>query len=305
MHGHPVIKPNAIKRSVGERVFEVVNLLVMAFLVVIFIAPFWHTLMYSLSDTVYKPTTGFYFWLRGFDISAYKVLITHPTTLVLSGFRVSTIVTAASVLWGTLLTAMTAYPLTKRYLDGNRLLTFLVFFTMLFSGGMIPSYLLVKNLKLMNTYWALILPVLVSGYNVFLMMNFFRNLPDEVEESAFIDGASHLTVFWRIVLPLSKPVLATIALFTAVGRWNDYFSSVMYIQDSRMWSLGQVLRNMVMSDFFKSATAQVASSYTDIGLTTVKVRYATIIISAVPMLIIYPFAQRYFITGIMIGSVKG
>jgi putative aldouronate transport system permease protein len=126
-----------------------------------------------------------------------------------------------------------------------------------------------------------------------------------VEESAFIDGASHLTVFFRIVLPLSKPVLATIALFTAVSRWNDYFSSVMYIQDSRMWALGQVLRNMVMSDFFRSSTAQLSTTFTDIGMTTVKIRYATIIISAIPMLMIYPFAQRYFITGLMIGSVKG
>lgn len=180
----------------------------------------------------------------------------------------------------------------------------LILFTMLFSGGMIPGYLLIKNMYLIDNRWSLILPGLISAYNVIIMRSFFSTIPESLEESARLDGANDVTIFWKIVLPLSKASIATIALFTAVGYWNDYFSSVLYINTKSRWALQAVLRYMLTNtnQAMQSAGVTVAAS-TNVTAATIKA--ASVVVATVPILCVYPFVQKYFVKGVMIGGVKG
>lgn len=175
---------------------------------------------------------------------------------------------------------------------------------MLFNGGMIPTYLVIKNLKLIDTLGALILPTALGAWNIFIMRNFFAGIPESLEESARIDGASDLRIFFTIILPLSKAVLATIALFISVQYWNDYFSTILYINSRNLWSLQAVLREIIMSTEQAMQRSGIAVTHSS-TITTQGVISANIIIATVPILLVYPFAQKYFIKGVMIGSVKG
>jgi len=205
---------------------------------------------------------------------------------------------------GTFFTATTAYGLSKKYLPFGRIMNLLVLFTMLFSGGMIPGYLLIKDLHMLDTYWALILPGLISAYNVIIMRSFFLSIPDSLEESAKIDGATEVTIFLRIILPLSKATIATIALFMAVGYWNDYFSTVLYINTKEKWALQAVLRNLLTntSAAMESAGVKVMA---EANITAKTIQCASVVIATVPILCVYPFVQKYFVKGVMIGGVKG
>jgi putative aldouronate transport system permease protein len=180
----------------------------------------------------------------------------------------------------------------------------LILFTMLFNGGMIPNYLLIKNLHLVDNRLALILPGLISAYNVIIMKTFFLSIPDSLEESARIDGANDVSIFVRIILPLSKASLATIALFMAVGYWNDYFSSVLYINSGSRWALQSVLRFMLTNT--QQALAQAGVSVVAVTNTTAgSIKAASIVVATVPILVVYPFVQKHFVKGVMIGGVKG
>lgn len=190
--------------------------------------PFWHEIMLSFSSLEASMKGGIFLWPKGFNLDTYKSVFKNPN--IYTGFRTTIIVTIAGTALGTLLTAMTAYPLSKSRLRGGKVLMTLVLFTMIFSAGMIPSFLLIQNIGLMDNILALILPGLVSAYNCIIMKSFFLSIPESLEESARIDGATDLRIFFSIILPLSKATIATIALFTAVGYWNDYFSTVLYIR---------------------------------------------------------------------------
>lgn len=195
-----------------------------------------------------------------------------------------------------------AYPLAKRHVKGRNLLLNLVIFSMLFSGGMIPTYIVVKSLGLLDSYWALILPMAINPFNLIIIKNFFQQLPRELEESAKIDGCSEIGVFWRIALPLSKPVIATFALFYAVGIWNDFFHALLYINDSAKWPLQMVLRQVTILSDLTAANGDMVQN-------TVPpeqgIKLAVIVIATIPILAVYPFLQKHFAKGILIGSVKG
>lgn len=197
-----------------------------------------------------------------------------------------------------------AYPLSKKDLPFGKTMSLLVLFTMLFSGGMIPGYLLMKDLNLIDNRWSLILPGLISAYNVIIMKSNFAAIPESLEESARLDGANDVTIFWKIIMPLSKATVATIALFTAVGYWNDYFSSVLYINSKEKWALQAVLRYMLTNtnQAMQSAGVTVAAA-TNVTAATIKA--ASVVVATVPILCVYPFVQKYFVKGVMIGGVKG
>ncbi|HZH60191.1 MAG TPA: carbohydrate ABC transporter permease [Metabacillus sp.] len=286
----------------GERIFLICNYIFMSLLVVIMIFPFWYLIMGSLSDAKLAAGGGLFLLPAGFSLDSYTAILQNNSFL--SGFKTTVITTLAGTFIGTFFTATTAYAISKKRLRGAKLFSFLILFTMLFNGGLIPNYLLVKELGMMNTLWALILPNAISAFNIFVMTSFFRGIPDTLEEAAKIDGANDLTIFFRIVLPLSKPVLATIGLFIAVFYWNDFFSTVLYITDKENWQLQAVLRDLI------SNTSQVLqSSGTTIGfqknISESTVRMAAIIVSTIPILIVYPFLQKHFAKGAMIGSIKG
>ncbi|WP_424768809.1 carbohydrate ABC transporter permease [Paenibacillus sp. sgz302251] len=288
--------------TMGEKVFSVVNYLFFIVLILVMIYPFWYMIMGSLSDPVYVADGGFFLKPAGFSLSAYEAVLKNVS--ILTGFRVTLISTIGGTVIGTFLTATTAYAISKKRLRGRMFFAFLVLFTMMFNGGLIPSYLLIKELNMIDTYWALILPSAIGAWNIFVMQSFFRGIPDELEEAAKIDGASDLTVFFRIVLPLSKPVLATIGLFIAVWYWNDFFSSVLYVSEKDMWQLQMVLKDLISNTSNAIAQAGISISYqSEVNEFTIKM--ASIIISSIPILLVYPFLQKHFVKGALVGSVKG
>ncbi len=291
-------KSNKIQTSL----FPVLDYVFFTVLCLIMVYPFWHVAMESLSSTSAALRGGVFLYPKGFTLGTYQSVFKNPN--IFSGFRTSILVTVTGSLAGTLLTAMTAYPLSKSRLRGGKVMMMLVLFTMIFSAGMIPNFLLIKNLGIYDTRWALILPGLISAYNCVLMKNFFYSIPESLEESAKIDGANDVQVFFRIVLPLSKATIATIILFNAVGYWNDYMSTVLYVQALDKWSLQAVLRQMLTNTQQAMEQAGVdvlAQSNTN----AVTIKAASIVVTTLPILVVYPFVQKYFVKGVMIGGVKG
>lgn len=294
----------AIKESRGERTFHVVNIIIMVTLIIFMIYPFWYVVMYSLSTPHLAVSGGAFIKPKGFTIDAYKMVMRNRS--ILSGLKTSFIVTAGGAGIGTLIAAMTAYPLSKKDMPGRKIFTYMFLVTMFFGGGLVPEYILLKKLHMLDTYWSLFLPGCVSVWNILVIKNFYKGIPDSLEESAKIDGASDLVVFFRIIMPLSKPILATISLFLAVGFWNDFFASIMYIFDKDKWSLQAVLREII-TNTQEAMTRQGITvrneNAADVSQKTLTM--ATIMVSTIPILIVYPFVQKYFVKGTMVGSVKG
>jgi len=218
-------------------------------------------------------------------------------------FAISVIVTVVGTLLSIFVTAITAYPLSKRHLPGISIIMVLFVFTMLFNGGLIPNYLLIRELNLINSLWSLILPAMISVFNMLIIKSYYEALPEALEESARIDGAKTYMILFRIILPLCMPVLATIALFYAVGFWNDYFSPMLYINDPSLKTLQLHLRDVVMENDTANALNKSADDL--MNMTPESIRAATVVASTVPILLVYPFLQKYFIKGVLIGSVKG
>ncbi len=285
-----------------KNIYDYIIIFILVLISLVMLYPFWHEMMYSFSDPVDAATGGMFLLPRGFNLKSYWSVLRNKS--VWTGFRVSVIVTLTGTVAGVMLSAMLAYPLSKKRMPGRNVLISLIFFTMLFGGGMIPNYLLAKKLKLIDSYGALILPGLLSAWNIFIMKNAFAGIPASLEESARIDGANDLTIFFHIVLPLSKAVLATIALFTAVGYWNDYFSTILYIVSKDRWSLQAVLRE-ILSNAQSAMSASGISVRAEEAISSETVKAATVMVATVPILLVYPFVQKYFIKGVMIGSVKG
>ena len=238
-------------------------------------------------------------WPIGFSLDTLKYVVTSKQFL--NSFSVSVLVTVAGTFLALSMTAIAAYPLSKKHLWGIKPIIVIYIFTMMFNGGLVPNYLLIRTLKLNNTLWALILPGMINVHNMLIIKNYYESLPDSVEESAKIDGASNIAILFKIVMPLSLPVFATIALFIAVALWNDYFGPLIYINSPNLKTLQLYLRDVVTN-----VADETAKSVDDaMNLPTEGVRAATIIASTVPILCVYPFIQKHFVKGIMIGSVKG
>lgn len=237
----------------------------------------------------------------GFQLDTLKEVIS--SSMFIRAFCVSIGVTVVGTAISILMTALTAYPLSKRNLPGISFIMVLFIFTMLFNGGLIPNYLLMRQLHLINNLWVLILPGMISVFNMLVIKSYYESLPEALEESARIDGAKTYTILFRIILPLSMPIIATIALFYAVGFWNDYFGPMIYINDTALKTLQLYLQDVVMD---ASAANAVNKSVDDLmNMSPEGIRAATVVASTVPILFVYPFLQKYFIKGVLIGSVKG
>lgn len=291
-----------VNQTRGEKIFDICNYIFLILLMVVMLYPFWYILMGSFSDAVQAEQGGFFLIPAGFSLKAYQAVFNNSA--LFSGFKTTLITVIVGVAIGVFFSAGMAYALSKQKLRGQLLLSFFVLFTMLFNGGMVPTYLLVKNLNLLDTYWALILPNAIGAWNIFVMLGFFRGIPNELEESAKVDGANDLSVFFRIVLPISKPVLVTIGLFTAVMYWDDFFSTILYITDKSKWQLQTVLNDIITNTADVMAKQGVSVSY-EPNISTFTVQMASIIVVTIPILLVYPFVQKHFVKGVMIGSVKG
>ena len=241
-----------------------------------------------------------YLWPVEFSMEGYKMLVQNSQ--ILNGFKNSIIYMGLGVLLNMSLTMLLAFPLSRKELPGRNLITVFVAVTMYVSGGLIPTFLLVSKLELVDTLWGLILPTAISTTNMIIMRTYFNStIPEELREAAFLDGCSYTKYFLRIVIPLSAPILAVIALYYAVDSWNTYFNALIYLRSTEKANLQLVLRDILLANQVSSGDGSYAEN-SKLGVT---IKYAVIVVSCVPMLIVYPFVQRYFTKGVMIGSIKG
>ncbi len=276
-----------------------INYTLLTLLVAVCVYPFLNVVAYSLSSNRAVLSGSITFYPIDFQLDAYKEIIYRGQIWV--SIRVTAIVTLLGTGIGLLLTVLAAYALSKKKLKGRTWITGLILFTMYFSGGIIPTFMVVKNLGLYDRLGALFIPSAVSVFNFIVMRTFFRELPDSLEEAAYLDGAGDITILTRIVLPLSLPILATIGLFYAVGYWNDYFSALLYIQTPDKFTLQLRLRNLLFAEELGATGAEGLGQ----AVMAEALKMTCIVVGTIPILAVYPWLQKYFVKGVMLGSVKG
>ncbi|OWA36960.1 ABC transporter permease [Saccharibacillus sp. O16] len=293
-------KPKSMKGDMDSRVFDTVNMTLLLLFAVAILVPLWNVLVSSFSSGQALAEGGFVFWPTELSLENYRAVFRDAS--IWQAFFISVSKTALGVVTHVFFCAMVAYGLSKKNLRGRKLYVAMGVITMFFSGGMIPTYLLIKSLGLLNTFWVYIIPALFSYYDVVILMNFFRNVPDALEESAKIDGAGDWRIFLSLFIPLSMPALATIALFNGVGQWNDFMTTKLYVTDQSLYPLQMMLYDIIVQS--QTQSMQNIGGSVVIETTTKGVQLATIVITTLPILVIYPLLQRYFISGMMLGAVK-
>ena len=297
-----VKRSNRIRRSTGSKVFDVFNVLLMLLFLLVTLYPFWYVVIVSLSDGKAVLSGLVQLLPVNITLDTYRVVLRDSN--IITGFMNTVLYAVTGTCVNLVMTSLCAYPLSRPVLPGKKIVMRIIVFTMFFSGGMIPSYLVINQLGMIDTIWAMIIPGAISTYNMIVMRTFFMGIPESLHESAALDGANDLQILVRIVLPLSKSIMATMLLFYAVGHWNAYLNALLYLNKKAMFPLQSILRNMVVDGQFTEAQTQVGSvsSFTVIETT---MKYATIVVSTLPIIMIYPFVQKYFVKGVMIGSLKG
>lgn len=284
-----------------DKVFKIVTISVVVIIAACCLFPFLHILAISFSNKTSVIRGDVLLWPVNFDLSAYKAVFTNKGLMDSMWF--SLLLTAVYTVFALAMTILCAYPLSRPGLKFKSPILLYILFTMYFSGGMIPSYLNIKSLGLLDTFWVLVFPTVLSTYNMILMKSFFQSMPRELEESAYVDGANDLVVLIKIVLPLSKAMLATIALFYAVSRWNGFMDAILYINDESMYTIQLRLRQLIQSSQVSSMMEEIPEMKDDLVAETIKA--GCMVFSMIPVMIIYPWLQKYFVKGVMIGSVKG
>ena len=292
-----------IKRSKAEQAFNIYNIILMFVLMVVTLYPLLYVLFASLSDaSKLMQHSGLLFKPLGLNLSSYKIVIQDRQ--ILSGYMNTIIVVVAGVLISMVLTILGAYTLSRKNLYWGKMISMIVIIPMFFSGGLIPFYLLVKNLGMLDSLWALILPTALSTYNMMIMRTALAGVPKALEEAAEIDGANPLVVLFRILIPLTIPTIAVLILYYAVANWNSWFNAMLFLPKAKeKWPLQLVLRNLLIQNQTDDLTSGVAAA--DKFSVSETIKYATIIVSTLPILCLYPFLQKYFLKGVMVGSVKG
>lgn len=289
-----------IKRSAGDRAFDWINYLFLALFSLTILFPFWNLFVQSVSSSDSGVVDALQMWPKKFSAFNYKYVLANK--YIWTGYRETLIRTIAGTALSVTLTAMGAYVLSKKKLPNRNFWTTVVLIPMFFSGGMIPSYLWMVNLHLIDNRLVLILPGLISSYNLIIMRNFFMSVPEGLEESAMIDGAGSIRIFFSIVLPISKAVLATVALWVMVGHWNAWFDATIYIRDANKLPLQVVLRRILM----EGTQQMMDMNSTDTNhVTPDTLKAATTFVCMLPIMCVYPFVQKYFVKGVIIGSLKG
>ena len=286
----------------GERTFETINLIVLILIGALMLFPFLNMAAKSFSSENAILTGKVLFWPVGFQTGTYKYVIRQAQFW--NSFKVSVMITLMGTAGAMIISCLTAYPLSKTWLYGRKPLLLLFVFTMLFGGGMVPSYLLMRSLGLINTIWVLFVPAMLSVYNMILLKNFFEDIPDSIEESAELDGAGSLRILVSIVLPMSLPAIATIGLFYAVGFWDNYMSGLLYITKPELKPLQQYLYEIVTESINVDKEMSM-DAQENAALNTDAIRSATIMLACVPIMCVYPFLQKYFVKGMRVGLVKG
>jgi putative aldouronate transport system permease protein len=290
------------KPTIGEHTFDVFNIVLLTVLSLLFLIPFLAVLSTSFISAEESMRRGAFVLIpQKLDFGAYEMLLKRGM-IIYNAYKVTLFRITVGTFLNLLFTATLAYGLSRRTLPGRNTLVLIIFLTMIFHGGLIPSYMLIDKLGLKDTLWVLVIPGLISAWNLFIMRNFFLTLPEELEESAIIDGATPAMILWKIVVPLSMPAIATIGLFYAVHHWNDWFGASIYINSQSKLPIQVVMRNILLSGLIQDET-QV--EYIRDPPPAASLKSAVVIISTLPILFVYPFIQKYFVKGVLVGSIKG
>ena len=300
-------KKNKIKQSLGDRIIQGFIILVILALCLVIILPCINVLALSLNDGADAAKGGVYFFPRAFTLENFKQVFSDGS--IMKAYKYTILRVVIGTLLTLIVTSLAAFALKEKDLPGVKVITILITFTLLFGGGMIPTYVQYKNLHLINNFWVYVVPSLVSVTYLLMMRAYFEGIPASLEESAKLDGCGYFGIYGRIILPLSKPVIAVIGLYTAVNHWNDWFSGAFYMTSNEKWPVQTVLQQMLaramsasQKDITSVAQALVQGAST---VTSDSLKMAAVVITTVPILLIYPFVQKYFASGIMIGAVKG
>lgn len=290
--------------SYSDKIFDVVNMLLMVVLVVVFAWPLWFVLISSFSDPFEVTMGNVLLFPKGLTLDSYKAMMKYSQ--ILTGYANSLYYTVVGTGINMVLSICCAYPISRKDFPLRKPLLLMFLFTMYFSGGMIPTYLVVKQVGILNTRWAMMLPGAISVYNCLVMRNYFMNsILGELEEAAVLDGANAAQYLQKVVLPLSKPVLAVIGLYYAVGHWNAYYAALLYLQDLDLYPLQSILRNIMSATQMINDPSLSAEEIDAMVRLEMTMKYSVIVAAAFPMLCLYPFIQKYFVKGVMVGAVKG
>ena len=280
--------------------FDFVNISILLLISIITLYPIWHVIVRSLLPYDEAVKNAIVIFPKKITFDAYKYVLSSNE--LIRGFGIAAFTTVCTTVYNLTMTSMAGFALSKRDLPYRKLIFYIAVFTMFFGGGLIPTYLQIKRLHLIDNLLVLILPSGISAYNLIIMKSFMEELPEEIQEAATIDGAGYGTIFFKIVLPLSKPVLATIALFVAVGTWNSWYNAMLYLNDRNLWPIAYQLREILVN----SSTDMAGSiNVSDSFLLQESIKMAVVVISIIPIMAVYPFLQKHFAKGVMIGAVKG
>lgn len=295
-----------IKSNLSDRIIQIIIYMILIALCLTIILPCLNVLALAFNDGKDAARGGVWFWPREFTLDNFKEVFKDDSIVRAYGITIArTVIGTISTL---IVTTLAAFALKEKDLPGRKTMSMLITFTMLFGGGMIPTYIQYNNLHLLNSFWVYIVPGMVSVVNLMMVRTFFEGIPDSLEESAKLDGCGYFKIYSTIMMPLSKPVIAVIGLYTAVGHWNDWFSGAFYMSDTKLWPVQTVLQNMLtkaMSSQQEVTSVAQAIAQDASNVTSDSLKMAAVVVTTVPILCVYPFVQKYFAKGAMIGAVKG
>ncbi|MDK8181984.1 carbohydrate ABC transporter permease [Paenibacillus sp. UMB4589-SE434] len=293
-----------IDRSLGDRIINIINYVLLTILTVIVLYPLLFVLSASISDPEHVLRGDVWLIPKGFNLEAYTKIFQNKDILL--GYGNTILYTLIGTAINLVMTVCAAYPLSRKDFAGRGMITGMIVFTMFFGGGLIPTYLLIKNLNMLDSLWVMVIPNAVSVWNIIIMRTFFQqSIPGELQESAMIDGCNHFQTLFRIVLPLSMPIIAVMILFYAVGHWNSYFNALIYLTSKDKFPLQLILREILIQSDSGEFIKLTSESAVRMKMSVEGLKYAVLVVANLPMLILYPFLQRYFVKGIMIGALKG
>ncbi len=302
-----------IAETKNDRIFLIINKAILITITILVAYPLYFVVIASISNYIAINNGNVILWPVNISFDSYLYVIRYES--IWTGYKNTILITLVGTMINLILTFTAAYALSKTYLPGMKWIMFMITFTMFFGGGLIPTYILVSDMGMRNTIWAMILPGAVSAYNLILVKNYYqKNIPIELLHAAMIDGCDDMRAFINVVLPLSSPILATMALFYGVGHWNQFFDALIYLSDRERYPLQQVLREILLvnqegtlaiSGNTTEAMAEGAAALSEMINRAETMKYAVILVASLPVLCIYPFLQRYFLKGILVGSIKG
>lgn len=296
-----------MKISYGDRLTSGIIYALLALLAFVTFYPFWNSAVISFNTGADTSLGGITFWPRAFTLDNYEIVFQDKR--LVHAFLISVLRTVIGTVLSIAATAVFAYGMSKKELVGRKYYMIFCIIPLYFDGGLIPSYMLIRSLGLMNSFWVMVIPGLISIWNMIVFRTFFQQLPHNLEESAKIDGCGYWQTLFRIVLPLSGPVVATLALFSAVGHWNDWFTATLYVSDTKLLPIQTLLQQILSSNIMSEQMMQTSSAAQSHiasarSVTTKSLTMATMMVATIPIILVYPFVQKYFVKGVMVGSLK-